>query len=108
MSLKSQLVSDMSVFFASDEFAETISYTPKDGAVSNIVAIVDKSSFRLEPYVRGPETATCIITVKAGDVTNPAIGDIFTFDGSNWEFEPGEGVILDDGYVFEIALRRID
>lgn len=98
----------MAVWFGADMDPESIGYTPKGGLLDSVLAFVDRSGFAQEPYIRGPRTATAIITIMASEVTTPQRGDIFTFDGYDWELEPGEGVTLDDGYVFEISLRRID
>jgi hypothetical protein len=106
---KEQAVTDLAIHFSADlPWVESIGYTPKGGVLDDVLAMVDRSGTGQEPYVRGPETATCIVTVQASEVANPQRGDVFTLGGYDWELEPGEGVILDDGYVFEISLRRID
>ena len=106
---KEQALTDLAIHFSPDlPWVESIGYTPKGGLLGSVLGFVDRSGFAQEPYIRGPHTATAIITVMASEVTTPQRGDIFTFDGYDWELEPGQGVILDDGYDFEISLRRID
>jgi len=107
MTLKADILTDLDdVFFDSDEFAESVTYTPKGGAASTITAIVIKDSPFQEPYVRGEETARCEIEVKASDVASPQYGDTFTIDSVVWEFDPSRGVIRDDGYTLLIGLER--
>jgi len=110
MTLKTQIASDLSIFFDTDEFAETISYTPMDDAARNITAIVDRTSPGQEPYIRGHDTATCEITVKASDMPTPQLGDTFIFDDQDWEIDPsdGQGVIYEDDNILTVALRRVD
>ncbi|MCK5601376.1 hypothetical protein KAR91_05900 [Candidatus Pacearchaeota archaeon] len=106
MTLKTQMTSDLETFFNSDEFAETISYTPKSGDAVDITAIVTYAEPLQEPYVRGEETATCEIEVKASDVESPQYGDIFIFDSATWEFDPVLGVTRKDDNILIIHLER--
>jgi hypothetical protein len=110
MTLKTQMADDLSIFFDTDEFAETISYTPLDDAARNITAIVDRSAPGQEPYIRGHNTATCEISVKASDMPTPQLGDLFTIDDQTWEVDPsdGQGVIHEDDFTLTVALRRVD
>ncbi len=108
MTLKTQLTIDMSVFFNADEFAETVSYTPKGGAAVDITAIVTREGAHQEPYVRGPSTAIGSVIVKKSDVSNPQHGDTYAFDSQTWEHDPENGVTYEDAQVHEIALRRRD
>ena len=100
------MTSDLSVFFNTDEIAETVSYTPKDGVAVDIAAIVSQDDPLQEPYVRGENTATCEIEVLASDVSDPQYGDTFTFGGETWEFDPVRGVIHKDDYTRLIGLER--
>jgi hypothetical protein len=91
MSLKNQMLSDLdTVFFNTDEFADSIKYTPKDDFMRTIPAIRTNGE-RLQPYVRGPETAVCEYQVKVADVGNPQHGDEYTITSDagveeTWEF----------------------
>ena len=43
MSLREQIAADVeAVFLITDDFAETCTYTPKDGAARSVVAVVDE------------------------------------------------------------------
>ena len=106
MTLKTQITSDLSAFFNTDEFAETVSYTPKGGAAVDITAIVSQDDPLQEPYVRGENTATCEIEVQASEVPTPQYGDTFTFGGETWEFDPIRGVLHKDDYTRLIGLER--
>lgn len=106
MTLKTQMTSDLSIFLNTDEFAETITYTPSGGSATSISAIVEKDDIFQEPYVRGPDTATCLVYVKASDVSTPQFGDTFTIDSVVWEFDPSRGVIYMDDDVYVIGLER--
>lgn len=109
MTLKSQLTDDLSTFFNTDEFAETVSYTPIGGLATDITAIPERGNPFQEPYVRGEETATCEITVMRSEVSNPQYGDIFTFASSEvWEFDPVRGIISQDNDTYLIGLVRRD
>ena len=106
MTLKTQMTSDLSIFFNTDEFAESVTYTPKGGAGSTISAIVERNDPFQEPYIRGEKTATALIQVKKADVASPQYGDTFTFDSQTWEFDPMRGVIYEDDQVLNIGLER--
>ena len=107
MTLKTQLTSDISAFFNTDEFAESITYTAKGKSGASIDAIVIRDASLQEPYVRGSETATCEIIVKISDVATPQHGDTFTLNDSEiWEFDPSNGVIYQDDDVLHIILER--
>ncbi len=108
MTLATQLTTDLSSFFNTDEFAETVSYTPKGGSAVDITAIVTREGAHQEPYVRGPSTAIGSIIVKKSDVSNPQHGDIYSFDSQTWEHDPENGVTYEDAQVHEVALRRRD
>ena len=108
MTLKSQLTDDLSTFFNTDEFAETVSYTPKGDVARDITIIPTRGNPFQEPYVRGEETATCEIEAMRSEVSNPQHGDIFTFDSETWEFDPVRGIINQDNDTYLIGLVRRD
>jgi hypothetical protein len=105
---KQQAATDLAALFSTDlPWVEEIVYTPLGGFDETIPAMVERSD-RLEPYVRGPETASCVVIVQASDVTSPQHGDRYTItnlsgDDEVWEFlrefESGQG-------VRKIALER--
>ena len=106
MTLKTQIISDLPVFFDTDEFAETIVYTNSSSVDASISAIVSMDDPLQEPYVRGESTATCTIEVKASDVPSPEYGETFTFGGYTWEFDPRIGVTRMTDNVLSIFLER--
>jgi len=108
MTLKTQMTSDMSAFFNTDEFAEDVTYTAVGQAGATIPAIIDRDSSFLEPYVRGRDTATCEISVKKSDVATPKYGDTFTFNSETWDYDAERGVIYEDDDTLIIGLVRRD
>lgn len=110
MTLKTQMTTDLAVFYNTDEFAETVSYTAIGGAAVNITAIVTRQGSHMEPYVRGMVTAAAIIEVQKSEVSAPQHGDIYVFDSQTWEMDPDidGGVIYEDDEEYQIALRRRD
>ncbi len=106
MTLKTQIINDLSVFFNVDEFAEIIIYTNSDDIETSISAIVTREEPVQEEYVRGSETATCEIEVKSNDVPTPQYGETFTFDDVDWEFDPVLGVTKKADNVLTIRLER--
>ena len=105
------MTTDMTVFFSTDEFAETIYYTPKDGLRTSITGIFTRNQPLQEPYVRGDTMAKAEIVVKKTDITSPQYGDVFTFNPDDlteeiWEFDAALGVIHEDDDTLTIALER--
>lgn len=106
MTLKTQMTTDLSVFFDSDEFAESVTYTPTGGEATTITAIVVQDMPFQEPYVRGEMTAVCDLIVQRSEVSNPQEGDAFTFGGETWRLDPDRGVVYEDDWIYEIGLER--
>lgn len=106
MTLKTQLTSDLSVFFNSDEFAESVTYTASGGEATTITAVVVRSMSHYEPYVRGENTAMAEIICKKSQVSAAGYGDTFAFDSQTWELDPVRGVIYEDDDVVHVALER--
>lgn len=100
------MTSDMASFFNTDEFAESVTYTPAGGAATTITAVVSRDQAFQEPYVRGENMATAEIAVQASEVTNPQYEDIYTIDSVVWEVDANQGVIYADDDMFIIALER--
>jgi len=105
MTLKTQMTSDLAAFFNTDEFADSITYTPDGGDPATISAIVVRDAPLQEPYVRGEQNAACIITVKTVDVASPQRGDKYTISSEDWYMDV-DGVVYQDDNVLEIALER--
>ncbi len=95
MTLKSQILSDLPVFFNTDDFAETITYN----GVS-IKAIVDYGEYYGDETGRR-NAARANITVRHSDVSTPAYDDSVIIDGTTWRvFNIEEG----DGYTWSLNL----
>lgn len=82
MTLKTQITSDLSAFFNTDEFAETISYTPSDGGAVSIAAILED----MDPSImaEAPPADSMILHVLHSDVSDPQRGDTFTISSETW------------------------
>lgn len=106
MTFKTQMTADLSAFYNTGEFAESVTYTALGGAGVTITAIVTRISELLEPYVRGEDNARAEIRVKKANVATPKYGDVFAFNGDSWLFDPTRGVIYEDDNEFVIALER--
>ena len=108
MTLKTQMITDLTAIYNADEFAELVLYTPIGGVQTTITAIVDREYSHQEDFIRGPDTAIALISVQKSEVANPQYGDIFTFDSQVWELDPERGVVYEDDDEFEIMVWRRD
>jgi hypothetical protein len=110
--LAEQLADDLtySIFASENPWTKTVTY--KSGGTGAGISIkgnpagVKFLSTNLEPYIRGEQTSETYMWFKKVDVTNPAYGDTFTFDGVTWVFGI-QGVQKSDGYSVFIHLERI-
>ena len=87
MTLSEQLLSDLPVFFNTDEFSQTVTY-----AGSSIDAVVSFNK-NLDDAGQSP-MATGLIRVKASDVANPDYRDAVIISGVTWRvrrIESGDG-----------------
>jgi len=108
MTFKTDMSSDLSVFFNTDEFAQSVTYTPKGGSGTSISAVFERDAPFQEAYVRGRETATGELAVKTDDVGTPQYGDTFTIGTEIWDYDAERGVIYEDDDVLVIGLIRRD
>jgi len=106
MTLSAQMASDAATFLDTDDFGESVTYTPAGGEASSISAVVEKEDAFQEAYVRGEGFATAVLHVKVSDVDSPQHGDTFTISGKTWELDPLRGVIEEDAAMLQIAIRR--
>lgn len=98
MTLKTQMTTDLAVFFNDDEFAETVTYNGTD-----ITAIVEYGAGR----DTGAVARLATLFVKKSDVTLPAYRDTIIIGSDTWrvfENEDQEAVISGDGYVWKIPI----
>jgi len=82
MTLKTDTISDLATFFNTDEFAETITYTPSGGTAISITAIREE----MDPSImsEAPPGDSIILLVKSADVSNPQRGDSFIINNETW------------------------
>lgn len=106
---KAQIITDLSVFFNLEEFAETVSYTASGQAAIDVTAIIIRDTVFQEPYIRGPHTAHADLYIKKSEIAEPRFGDTFTADEEIWELDPSRGVFYEDNNVMVVGLeRRLD
>jgi len=83
MSLKTDMLADLDdVFFNTNEFAETVTYTPYGGTAGSIAAIPED----IDPSIMDvpPAGDSMLLTVKVSDVPNPLRGDTFLIGTETW------------------------
>ena len=86
MTLGDQFATDVAnVFINTDEFAETITYTPTGEAGVSVTAVVERLEGQSQDYVDGDAaTYQAMVHVSVASVASPAVGDTVTFDGLDW------------------------
>jgi hypothetical protein len=102
MTLKTQMVSDMSVFINTDEFATAIIY-----AGSSINAIVDygnaaEDNIFQSDHPSGSTVDVCEIEVKVADVASPAYRDEVVIGSTTWYMRK---IISGDGITWLLRLE---
>jgi uncharacterized alkaline shock family protein YloU len=106
MTLKAQIAADLdAIFYNTDDFAETVTYTPLDSGVGvDVKAIVD--------YGKGIDSqgadalntdATMRIQVSSVDIVIP--GDGVTIGNETWQVLDAH--LIDDGLEWEVIISRI-
>ena len=98
MTLKTDTISDLATFFNTDEFAETIMYTPFGGtAIYNGTITYNGDKLygeisitvireEMDPSImsEAPPGDSIILLVKSADVSNPQRGDSFIINNETW------------------------
>ena len=82
MTLKTDLTTDLAVFFNTDEHAESVTYTATGSAAKTItVILVDE-----DPAIQAvtPPGDKMTILAKYADITAPRRGDTFTINSVTW------------------------
>lgn len=98
MTLKTDMLADMSVFFNTDEFADDATYNG-----SGITAVLCSDSDGADSI-----GTTAMLFVKKSDVLAPAYGDTIVISGNTWRVDQnkdGAGY-KEDGYVWHLPLVR--
>jgi hypothetical protein len=110
MTLASQMLTDLSVFFNTDDFAVTVTHKTA-GAKYNTTfsAIFDRTQDLAGFDLYQTQADLGLLTMKLSDVPSAAYGrgDLYQIAGVTWRCEQ---VLRTDGYVIEMVLstdRRI-
>jgi hypothetical protein len=82
MTLKADLTTDLTTFFNTDEFAESVTYTATGVAAKTIKVILDKEDPTIQATT--PPGDSMIILAKYADITAPRRGDTFTINSETW------------------------
>ena len=99
MTLKEQITADMTVFFDTDEFAQTITYNGTD-----IPALVEYGEdLDMEGGATGSLLARAIITLRVADVPAPAYRDEVVIGSMAWRVLTVDG---GDDYTWRLNLFR--
>ena len=89
MTLKDDMLADVdSVFFNSDEMAETITYT-SDGVDKNISALIEIGTSSGEKWnlkERDRSYSDATFTIKQSDIPKPHAGDKILYNGKKYTF----------------------
>jgi hypothetical protein len=89
-----ETATELAVFFETDDFAVTASYTPSGGSASDVKGIFDKEYLELDS---GGTVAFAVnqprFQCSTADVANAAEGDAITISGTNYIVR----VVQDDG-----------
>lgn len=83
MTLKADMLTDLdNVFFDTDEFVDSITYTPSGGDPVSITAMLED----MDPSIMdvAPPGDSMVLHVKYSDVANPQRGDTFTISSETW------------------------
>lgn len=98
MTLKTQMTSDLSVFFNTDDFAQSVTYAGK--AVNALVILgenLDDAGSRESAMARGQ------IVVKVSDVATPAYRDAVVIGSDTWRVRR---IVYGDGLVWKLDIYR--
>lgn len=82
MTLKADMTTDLTTFFNTDEFAESVTYTATGGTAKTITVILDKENPTIQATT--PPGDRMIILAKYADITAPRKGDTFTINSETW------------------------
>ena len=82
MTLAADMTTDLAVFFNTNEFAESVSYTAKGGAAKTITVIPSDEDPAIEATI--PPGDRMIVLAKYADITAPRRGDTFTINSETW------------------------
>jgi hypothetical protein len=101
MTLKTTISSDLGLFFSTDDFAETVSYSGVD-----IPAIIDyddaKRTIVGKTLLEGVSDYA-FLTVKQSDVPLPVYRDVVEINAVTWSVTRVES---GDGYIWNLLIKK--
>lgn len=106
MTLKSQIAADLAdstLFFSTDGFAESVTYTPSGGVAKTITAIRDEENPASQTPI--PPGDTMIVVARSTEVTAPGRGDAYAIGGETWYHDSIESGGAGTG-VYRIRVSR--
>ena len=98
MTFKTQMTSDLSVFFDSDEFAETVTYNGE-----SIEAVIDYGEDLDRIEAGDAVAAMATIYVEVSDVADPDYRDTVVIGSDTWRVR---NIVKGDGYVWKLDIKR--
>jgi len=103
VTLKTQMTSDLSVFFNTDEHATEVTYTPAVGDASTVDAVIDYGE-EGDNDGRGSHLSEATLYCKKSAISSPAYRETFTIGGETWTIRQ----ILrgDDDLVWHIRIQQ--
>jgi hypothetical protein len=113
VTLKTQMQADASdVFLQTDDFAESITYTPLDDSDDDVTisAVVNRDPYQVEFVADGTgrlKEAVLMISAQATEgIVAPNLKDTVTFDSVKWAVVDiqGDGV----GAMWQLRVRRFE
>lgn len=70
MTLRDTILADVTTFINTDDFGETVSYTPNGGAARDIDIVFFDGSLNVDPYIEQAEYKKPSMLAKATDMTD--------------------------------------
>jgi hypothetical protein len=104
MTLAAQITSDLSpIFFNTDDFAVTVSYTPSGGGAQSIKALLDYGD---PAAMQGMDALNtdAIMDIMASDIPTVTAGDTVTIGSDSWQVIYAK--LIDDGLVWRCYISR--
>ena len=100
MTLKSQILTDQSIFYDDEDFAETVTYTTPSSS-ADILALINRGENLA--HEQGRSKIKSVVYIKKTDIAEPKYKDTITFDSFVWIVERIEqGSTID----WKVSVRR--
>jgi hypothetical protein len=107
MTLKTQMVADLSIFYNTDEFAVSVVYTQTGSSPKISTTIKAHVIYGEGDEYRGADQygVRAQVRVKAGDIAQPQKGDEITIGADTW-IVIGEAERVEDGLEWTIPINK--